>query len=398
MKIMIHSNAPWVNSGYGTQTRLLAPRLKAMGHDVAISAFYGLSGGSITWEGIPILPAGQLPYGADVVAQHAHNHGADVLITLMDFWKLAPVTHALRGIQTLAWLPVDCSPLGRPDADTLAASGARPVAMSRFGQAQLEAAGFPALYAPHGVDLSVFNPATDRVELRRELGVDEFFLIGICAANNDSLRKGWPEQFEAFRQFALGTDHSPAHPDARLMVHSLHRSQSGFALDQLAHDLGIGHLVFFSDQYAQLAGLMDDKIMADWYRCLDVLSAGSYAEGFGLPLIEAQACGTPVISTDGSAMVENSAGMSWGVEADRFWNPVHRAWWDRPKIWDLTAAYCDAYNAWRDGRMSSRRADATQFVSQFDADAVVKTFWSQVLDTVEIGTVQVYPATPASEG
>ena len=29
--------------------------------------------------------------------------------------------------------------------------------------------------------------------------------------------------------------------------------------------------------------------MADWYGCLDVLSSCSYGEGFGIPLIEAQA-------------------------------------------------------------------------------------------------------------
>ena len=38
--------------------------------------------------------------------------------------------------------------------------------------------------------------------------------------------------------------------------------------------------------------------MAGWYRSLDVLSACSYGEGFGLPILEAQACGSPAIVTD----------------------------------------------------------------------------------------------------
>ena len=44
MKILIHSNAPWVPSGYGSQVMLMLPRLRALGHEVAVSSFYGLSG------------------------------------------------------------------------------------------------------------------------------------------------------------------------------------------------------------------------------------------------------------------------------------------------------------------------------------------------------------------
>jgi hypothetical protein len=37
--ILLHSNAPWAASGYGQQTKLFAPRLRDLGHHVAISAF-----------------------------------------------------------------------------------------------------------------------------------------------------------------------------------------------------------------------------------------------------------------------------------------------------------------------------------------------------------------------
>ena len=42
MRFLIHSNGPTVPSGYGVQTALLALRLKAEGHEVAISAYVGL--------------------------------------------------------------------------------------------------------------------------------------------------------------------------------------------------------------------------------------------------------------------------------------------------------------------------------------------------------------------
>jgi len=375
VKILIHSNGPMVPSGYGKQVRLLAPRLKAAGHEVAVSAFYGLSGSPIMWEGIPLLPAGSREFGTDVLPYHAANHGAELVITLMDFWKLQPCAEALQRLRVLAWLPTDCDPLGRPDAQTLARSGAQPVAMSRFGERVLTEAGFSSLYAPHAVDTSVFKPPADRRALRAELGLDDFFLIGINAANRDALRKGWPEQFQAFKRLRQNA------PEARLMVHSEARSGNGFPLDQLAEDMGIADAVIFSDQYALVAGLMDDETMAGWYGCLDVLSACSYAEAFCVPLIESQACGTPVITTGGSAMEEN-VWSGWRVQSDPYWNPVHRAWWDRPSIDSIATRYGYAYEQWKAGKMEHRRAQAVAGAGKFNADDVVARYWLPILEAV----------------
>jgi glycosyltransferase involved in cell wall biosynthesis len=375
VKILIHSNGPMVPSGYGKQVRLLAPRLKAAGHEVAVSAFYGLSGSPIMWEGIPLLPAGSREFGTDVLPYHAANHGAELVITLMDFWKLQPCAEALQRLRVLAWLPTDCDPLGRPDAQTLARSGAQPVAMSRFGERVLTEAGFSSLYAPHAVDTSVFKPPADRHALRTELGLDDFFLIGINAANRDALRKGWPEQFQAFKRLRQNA------PEARLMVHSEARSGNGFPLDQLAEDMGIADAVIFSDQYALVAGLMDDETMAGWYGCLDVLSACSYAEAFCVPLIESQACGTPVITTGGSAMEEN-VWSGWRVQSDPYWNPVHRAWWDRPSIDSIATRYGYAYEQWKAGKMERRRAQAVAGAGKFNADDVVARYWLPILEAV----------------
>ena len=379
MKILIHSNGPMVPSGYGRQVKLLAPRLKAAGHDIAISAFYGLSGSAISWEGIPILPAGRADFGVDVIADHARNQGADVVITLMDFWKLAPVAEQLRDIRVLAWLPVDCEPLGYPDRQTLLRSGAQPVAMSRFGCHMLADAGFPVLYAPHMVDTGVFKPPVDRHALRRELGLDEYFVIGICAANRDGVRKGWPEQMRAFALFAADR------PEARLLIHAHMAGYGGLPLAELAEGLGISDKVIFSDQYALSAGLMTDEIMADWFGCLDVLSACSYGEGFGVPIIEAQACGTPVVSTHASAMSEVT--YSHTVNGDPWWNPVPRAWWTRPDVHEIVAAYENEYahRGARDGVWADQWGRGlVDHVAQYNADRVVAEYWLPLLHGIEV--------------
>lgn len=150
-----------VPSGYGVQTRYLMSQLKSLGHEVAVSAFHGLTGSPITWEGNTIYPAGQHGFGLDTILAHARQFEADLIITLMDFWQMIPVARDLAdsGIRLAAWLPVDCTPLSRRDEMALRLSRARPIAMSAYGKVQLQAAGYAdTLYVPHATDVAVFSP------------------------------------------------------------------------------------------------------------------------------------------------------------------------------------------------------------------------------------------------
>lgn len=82
------------------------------------------------------------------------------------------------------------------------------------------------------------------------------------------------------------------------------------------------------------------------YGAADVLLQLSRAEGFGLPIVEAQACGTPVVANSATAMAENVllgevlplAGKPTGGRADRpgSWTPP-----------DIQAAATALMQAWR---------------------------------------------------
>ncbi len=339
-KVLIHSNAPWVPSGYGKQTAHLVRVLQELGHEVVVSCFSGLTGAPIEWNGALVLPSGMFEYGVDVLLPHMEHVQPDLTVALMDVWKLGPLADALlaQPRPVAAWVPVDCTPLSRLDEAFFKTSNVKPIAMSRFGEAQLKNAGLDPLYAPHVVDRQVFKPLTaeDRTKYREAMGVDDRFVIGLCAANNDSTRKGFPEQFEAFRKF------HQEHPDAMLWVHSIGKSARGLDLPRLALEMGIEPTsVRISDTYPQVAGMFDDSLMADWYGMLDVLSSCSYAEAFGVPMVEAQACGTPVIATAGSAMREQTL-TRWSVQGQPYWNHVHGAWWTRPDVDAIVRAYKNA--------------------------------------------------------
>src|SRR5487761_1566951 len=151
VRIILHSNldAPWSVTGYGQQTALLAPRLRDAGHEVAISAFWGLAGGPLAWEGIPVYPSGDDLYGNDILAGHARHFGADLVITLMDMWVLSP--DLLSSLPVACWMPVDTRPLGKADHIVLTAAGSViPVAMSVFGRDRLAEAGVRPCYVPKG--------------------------------------------------------------------------------------------------------------------------------------------------------------------------------------------------------------------------------------------------------
>jgi glycosyltransferase involved in cell wall biosynthesis len=342
MKILIHTNAPWVPSGYGRQCALLIPLLEELGHEVIVSAISGLDGDMITWNGTQVLPHGKLAFGIDTLLGHAQATAADLVLTLMDTYRLLPIAHELRELNLACWMPIDTVTLGRPDAEFLKRSGATPIAMSHHGQQALAKAGWencPYLPHMHDVDRETYEKAqAEREEGRTASGVAGRFVIGIAAANHDQFRKGFPEQLEAFRRFHQD------YPDSALRVHTLASGAgSGANLLQLAKGLGLDEsAVEFSDHYAQVSGIFDDQMMNDWYSQLDVLSNCSYGEGFGVTMLEAQAMGTPVVATRCSAM-RDPFRAQWLVDGEPFWNYVHESWWIRPSIQGIVKAYVKAY-------------------------------------------------------
>ena len=340
-RVLWHGVAPWEGTGYGQQAGIWCKYLAARGHDVAVSACHGIQGQILTWEGIPVYPAPVAGRGDALLRTYARAHKAEVVIVLYDVWPMAPDCFP-RDVPVLAWLAADAHRLGRGDAAVLRDTGALPVALSEHTKRTLAEAGWPdAPLIPHGVDLDVFRPPESREAVRFAYGLEPgTFAIGINSSNVDRMRKGIPEQMEAFERFRV------RHPDSRLFLHTVaDMSDSGSNhLGEVAEDYGILDAVSWCDQGTHLAGGYTPADMASWYAAMDVVSNTSMGEGFGLAAVEAQACGTPVILSDGTTGPQ-LVGPGWLVRTQRHWNPVHGARWHLPLVDSVTRAYEKAWQA-----------------------------------------------------
>ena len=372
---MLHGNAPWFSSAYGQQLHLLGRQLRGIGHEVAFSANYGLQGKALTYEGFGVFPSsdGSNMNGCSLLPQHAAKWRADLVVALGDAWYWPAPVMAQLGSRLALWMPIDCQPLGKLDADAVKLMpDAQLIAMSTHGVNMLDDAGLDAAYVPHSFDPAVFRPQPGlRDQHRGAMGLDaETFAIGICAANKDGCRKGFGEQFRAFADFHA------QHPNSSLHVHAVpDKSQGGIDLKNLAGLLGITEAVKFPDQYALDAGLYSQLAMASWFNSLDLLSSCSWGEGFGVPVIEAQACGTPVVSTDFAAQACLPA--RWRVRADQWLIGAHDAWWGRPNVAQIQHAYEDAFHHWQAG--TDLREETAAGVQDFAADTVTARYWKPFL-------------------
>jgi glycosyltransferase involved in cell wall biosynthesis len=291
MRINILANAPWARTGYGVQTALFAPRIKALGYEVSITAYYGLEGAVLTWNDMPVFPKAYDPYANDIMSANAKAFNSDIMLTNMDTWVIQP-ERMIHAIPWVAWMPVDHEPLPDCVKDKITKCFAR-IVYTRFAEKMLNDAGLDCYFVPMGVNTKVYKPIP-RDETRKVLGANpNTFVVGLVAMNKGQpARKAFEPQLRAFAEF------HEKHPDTGLYLHTQSGAEmAGIDLKKLVQRLGIEKCVQFCDQYQNVIGFNDDYMVAA-YNSMDVLLLVSMGEGFGIPLIEAQACGTPVIAGD----------------------------------------------------------------------------------------------------
>jgi len=394
MRIGWTSNAPWTPSGYGVQTKEIAYRLKQDGHDVAIMANYGLAGSTIMFEGIVINGSGMESYSNDVTPLqiiswlNQDKTSPGLGITLYDVWVYT--SPKWDAFPILSWVPVDhrIPPVGVKAWFDRAKEMRWALAMSKFGKEQLIEAGIEesrVFYAPHSFNPNTFKPIDD--ELRSQILVPEdAHLTMINSANKGKtpIRKCWPEMIFAWTQFAKSRS------DAYLYIHTdISTVADGVDISRLIESFGTPKdRVRVVDQFALKQGIEQD-VVAKLYNCADVLLMTSRGEGFGIPAIEAQACGTPVIVTNWTAQPE-LVGSGWIVEGQEEWDEYQTGWWKVPSVEGIIDALEKSYAIKGSKKENAKaRKKAVEFASLYTTEHVFQTYWKPTLTEIEKRIVQL---------
>ena len=305
------------------------------------------------------------------VAHHAGGPNVqDVqVITLMDVWILNnPVFAQLR---MASWVPIDHDPCPPAVASFFTAYGSTPIAMSRFGQDRLRDEGLEPLYVPHGVDTELMRPM-DKTRVRQLMKIPEdAFVVGMVANNSGAIvsRKAFGEVFQAFAQF------QKTHKNAILYLHSSAKPDAKIGMDLLAAATLCGvdtDAIRFTPEYELFLGVEPEK-MPYVFNLFDVLACPSYGEGFGIPIMEAQACGVPVITQDFSAMSELT-GAGWKVGGKRWYDNGHGSFFQIPDPLEIHDALCEAYD--HAGGLGDQ---AREFALGYDANHVMDAYWRPAL-------------------
>lgn len=195
---------------------------------------------------------------------------------------LRPISHPERSLQSLyfrTWVP----PLLRRCRHVLT--------NSQFTADEIRrCTGLPAenlTVIPLGYDAARFTPASARSH-----SDSRPYLLHVGQAYP---HKNLVRLLQAFAQIA------PAHPEIRLVLAGKPHPRQTPLLHRLVGECGLADQVEFVPYVPQ------DQL-PDLYRGALAFLYPSLWEGFGLPLLEAMACGTPVLTSFGSATEETAGG------------------------------------------------------------------------------------------
>lgn len=302
MNILWLSDSPFTITGYATISRNICNKLAEAGHNVY---FIGHN-----YVGQPLKPnldfqqdekfkfwvlgGSAKPYAQDLLQAYIQKYNIDVFAILLDTFMLYPwiLNIDFSPAKTIFYYPSDGGggmPLG---CENILKKVNCPVAMAKFGQRQVkEMYGMDTKYIPHAVNQKSYKPLSEeeKQKCKEKYNVAGKFVVGVVARNQG--RKMLDRTIKSFAMFCKDK------PDAVLLMNTdPYDVAAPFDMMNLINRYKINNRVVFVNMKFYMG--FDYNTMNENYNAMDVFFLTTSGEGFGVPTIEAAACGIPSVVTD----------------------------------------------------------------------------------------------------
>lgn len=346
-RVLFLTEATYLNTGYATYSKQVLERLYSSGkYEIAEMSIYGQPKDqrrqSIKWKNYANMPDAENKEHVETYNKSVNNQfGAwrfervcldfepDIVLSIRDFWMDSFIFHSpYRRIFSWCWMPtVDASPQNHEwismfsDSDYILtySDWAKEVIENQAGKS----VNTIGVASPSAADC--FKPM-NKSEIRNSFGLrDDITIIGTVMRNQR--RKLFPAMFSAFSKYI----HENKETNTYLYCHTSY-PDGGWNFAELLHENNISSRVLFSyvcedcghieashfnDARKLCSGCnkfrsvpssvstgVSDDVLARVYNIFDLYVQCANSEGFGLPQVEAAACGIPIACTEYSAMVD----------------------------------------------------------------------------------------------
>lgn len=319
MRICWVSPSVVATTGYGTQSKEIIGRILKEGKHKVWNL--GGVGGKTVWGGkqafpyeelgvkIPVLVTSGDMTGKDQIDMYIKMYDFDAIFALWDCFVLGWMQEI--PLPTVAYIPIDSEFTYSMYKNVRDMS--KIIAYSKFGYNEL-LKWFPPSklnYIPHGINTELFKPSSknEQKELREKNEIPEDAFMVLANGANIGERKQFPNLMLIFKDFLK------THPDAYLYMHTNPNVifPQGYDLVGFADQLKIRDRVKFP-AIDPILDPMEWVDMAKLYSSADVFLTTTLAEGFGLPVVESMACGTPVIGSNCSTLPEHIGDTGWLID------------------------------------------------------------------------------------
>jgi len=304
MRMLWHSVPPRIFTGYGVQASLFVNGIADGGHEIAVSAAIDQYHNAMV-DGVFHFASGpRVNLGNDFISGHILAYKPDIIISMVDSFIMDADKFCNQ--PWYAFAMVDSAPV-HPARVKALRKCTKVIAPTHDAQLLLANEGIDSYYVP-----LAFNPndyfVTDQDECRKELSLlwgvdigDRFLAVNVSANMSRPSRKNFGGLLKAWSQFVDGRTDNPL-----LYIHTETTGMltGGEDLMMSVELYGVKDSVIFASQYQYNTGMFYSDYLRKVYNAASVLCHTAMGEGFGLPIVEAQACGCPVIAPCFGAMKE----------------------------------------------------------------------------------------------